>query len=934
MPISFFSFSDKGRPTRIQQLLSCSVVLLLGLTACTGSQTRRDEAPSETDEQSAGVETDWNGHERLADSVVPHSYELDLTIDPSESTFQGRATVGVSVQEKTDRVRMHAEKLEFSTVEANYTEIDERGSGVTSNDHVIEGRAHPVENGGLVVEFEEPLVPGKVGLTFEYKGPIGEVPEGLYRVNEGGDWYAFTQFQPLEAREVYPSFDEPRFKTPFETTLRVPKGTTAASNAPVVDKRETDDGEMVAWEFAETRPLPTYLVAFAIGPFDIVEAPKEALGDIPLRVLAPKGKGDLADYALENTPPIVRYQQEYFDTPFPYQKLDLVAVPNFGASAMENVGLVTYRESLLLLDPADATAGDRFYLQGLMAHEYAHMWFGNLVTPDWWDDLWLNEAFATWMGMRTVEEVAPQFEAELGTVARMLGVMHEDSLEQARAIRQPIEHGGDVYNAFDGITYTKGRAVLGMIEQWLGREVFRESVRQHISEHADSSATTEDLLAALTEASDAPVTEVSAQFLDQPGVPMVTVDYDREACSESGKATLTPTQTRYEPAGSDVETGEPWKIPMCLGLQGADETECVLFDGTGESPREETVTLETETCPERIHPNTDEKGYYHWRYASTSRYGELLENLGSMNLRERIGLLGHMRALVRGDALPVKRYLDVLAEMAKDETHRYIVEHVVETLRNYRDLVYDGEPSEAYIDFAASLLQPHVDRIGYEPSDDESESAKLLRSTVMTAAANLAGNEEIVEQARRDVATFFEKPSSAGPTVKFALDIAARHGDEKLWNKIRENLDNAPSPSLRSQMLGALGRFEQPELAEKSLDLFLSDAIRAQNLWHVLGPVAGDPSLHSLAWEWVTDNYDAIVEKVGQAHAGRLPAVGKGFCSKDQKQKLEAFFSKEEHQTVSTPRNLGQTLESIDHCIAYRSLVAESVREFAGQVVR
>jgi alanyl aminopeptidase len=860
--------------------------------------------------------SEWNGHERLDDRAVPRSYDLTLRIDPERKTFSGETRIRVDIEEPTDRLRLHAESLEFETIAAR------RG------DRTLPVEAETVEHGGLILKFDSKLERGGVTLTFDYEAPLDEVPEGLYRVEDGGDWYAFTQFEPLEAREAFPSFDEPRFKTPFEVTLTVPSSLKAFSNAP--RSTTTTEGDWRTVEFQPTEPIPTYLVAFAVGPLEVVEAPEGALGDVPLRVLTPKGKADLADYALSKTPAIVETQMQYFDDAFPFQKLDLVAVPNFKAGAMENVGLVTFRESILLLDPKTASARDAYWAQSIIAHETAHMWFGNDVTLAWWDDLWLNEAFATWMEAETLAETAPELEPRVQSVRRMLGVMDNDSLSGARAIRQPIEDGGDVYNAFDSITYTKGMAILRMFEAWMGDEAFRSGVRHYLETHAYGVAETSDLLEALDSASDRPVRETLAPFLDQPGVPLVETNYDREQCRREGTATLQLRQSRYRPVGSDVSAGEPWPIPMCVRYpvdDGSTERYCFRFDGSEDDPRRQTVELPAETCPAWVHPNAGERGYYHWKVT-----GDGLEPLwrvrNRLTLPETVALLPHLEALVRADTLPVGRWLEAMEAMA-DETHRMIVGDLIGTLRTLESRVYRHDPPEAFRAYAASIIEPHLQRIGFEAKADEPIGNELLRPKVIGAAASLTDNQTIIERARNVTETFLSSPDAVPATqVKMSLPIAARRGDKELWTSMRRALSEIRTPSLRSELIRAMGRFRDPELVRKSLDLFWTDAIRAQNLWALLGPASGHPKTREIAWNWMTEHYDRIVGVVGEASAGRLTWVGNGFCSQKGAERVRQFFSKDAHRTKTTERNLRKTLSSIEQCRRYRDLVSEETRRF------
>ncbi len=881
-----------------------------------GAHPPTDSAEKQASSEESSSETDWTGHQRLDDRATPTSYELDLRIDPAEPQFSGEARIELEVRTSTRRLRLHAESLDIERTVAQQAGRE------------LKVEAQQVDHGGLILTFDQPLETGSMTLDFQYKAPLDELPEGLYRVQDDDNWYAFTQFEPLEAREAFPGFDEPRFKTPFRVSLTIPTSLKAFSNAPRADVSTSDGWRTV--EFRKTKPIPTYLVAFAVGPLEVVEASDDALGDVSLRVLTPEGKRGLADYALSKTPEIVRSQMAYFDRDFPFQKLDLVAVPNFKAGAMENVGLVTFRESILLLDPEGASARDEYVAQAVIAHETAHMWFGNEVTLAWWDDLWLNEAFATWMGGETLAETAPELEPEAQAVRRTLGVMDNDSLGAARAIRQPIEDGGDVYDAFDSITYRKGMAILRMFEAWMGEEDFREGVRNYIADHSYGIAETSDLLEALESASGQPVEATIRPFIDQPGVPLVDVDYDREACRHNeGNPTLELEQSRYRPVGSDASEGAPWAIPMCVRYPTNEGSEryCFRFDGRDDTPRRQRVELPTEICPAWVHPNAGEKGYYHWRLAGEGH--EPLWNVRSeLALSEKVALLPHLEALVRADAMPVAEFLRAMGAMA-DETHRMIVSRLLGTLGTLESRVYRHDPPEAFRAYAASIIEPHLERIGFEAKPDDSTADALLRPRVVGAAASLAEDAETIERAKQVTERFLDSPEDVSPTrVSTYLSIAARRGDETLWNSIRETLSEAPNPSVRTEMIGSLSQFRDPELVRRSLALFWTDAVQSQNLWALLGSASGHPQTWDVAWTWMADNYDRIIEAVGSASAGRLPLVGRNFCSKSGAERVRSFFSEEAHRTKTTERNLQKVLGSIEQCRRYRELLEQEVRQF------
>jgi hypothetical protein len=363
---------------------------------------------------------------------------------------------------------------------------------------------------------------GPAQLRIEYHGAFNKNgSDGLFKLQDGGEWYVYSQFESIDARKAFPCFDEPNFKTPWQLTLHVNKSDAAVSNTPV--QSETDEpGGRKKVVFGETKPLPSYLVALGVGPFDFVDAGKAGKNHTPLRMITPKGKAAQAKYAAEVTGPLLAALEDYFGVPYPYEKLDILSVPLFGG-AMENAGLITCAQSLMLRDPAqDSIDRQRDYAL-VVAHEMAHQWFGDLVTTAWWDDIWLNEAFASWMDSKIMRHWKPEWNTVIDEQNTRLGAMGGDELVSARKIRQPIESNDDIANAFDGITYSKGEAVIGMFENWMGEDAFRRGVQRYIRQYAWRNATAGDFLDALSSAGSQPVGRAFSTFLDQAGVPLVSV---------------------------------------------------------------------------------------------------------------------------------------------------------------------------------------------------------------------------------------------------------------------------------------------------------------------------------------------------------------------------------------------------------------------------
>ncbi len=877
---------------------------------CAGAQKKKMM------KQRSGPVEGYNGAQRLPEWVQPTGYMLDLKIDPTKETFSGRVTIEIDVDKKTSEIHLHAgEKLQYDKTWV-------KKGGETIDGVVLQG-----ENDGITVSLAREIGTGTATLSFKYKAPLDETPNGLYRVKEQERWYAFTQFEPLEARTAFPSFDEPRFKTRFDYRVTVPRGMQAFTNTPDTASKMTDDEAI--YEFAESKPMPTYLVAFAVGEFDVVKAPATAMGTVPFRIITTKGKADLAAYALEKSPPILAYQEAYFGIDMPYKKLDFVAVPNFRAGAMENVGLVTYRESILLLDPEGATTRDKYRCQSIIAHELAHMWFGNYVTPSWWNDLWLNESFATWMATKTLIEVAPELEANIDAVRSAMRVMSSDALEQARAIRQPIESPGDVYNAFDGITYRKGAAVLSMVESWVGEEAFQDGVSEYLQSNAHATGTTEELLAALDEATGKPVSEVMRTFIDQPGTPLVDVQL---SCS-GDTIDVELSQQRYLPAGSAAKSDVTWNVPVCVryGYEGGADRTCMLL-----TEATQTFEKDVEQCPAWIYPNDEEQGYYHWSLPGAPLTSLLEEYRGQLRLREKVALLEHLSALVEAQTLPYRTYLDAVHAM-KTETHRAIIAKVVGALSGVEDHVivrpvdgFDQDKLEtAFTHWVQDVIGPEATRLGFEPNPEEPASDKLLRPRVVRASAFLGNNEEFRQKAGEVVASYFENPDKvAVERLELALEIAAEYGDEALWQKIRDGIAKAPSPSKRVELIGALGRFRDEALVRKSLDAYFSEDIRSQDTWTLIGPTLDEVTTAEVTWAWFTENFDKIVEKVGKRSAGRLPWMGAAFCSEERKNEVAEFWKPHIDSFPGTQRNLDKTLESIERCYRFHTYVKEDAARF------
>src|SRR5579864_1247042 len=481
---------------------------------------------------------------RLPDNTRPSRYAVDLTLIPDRDTFHGAVDISIDIRTPTSILWLNAAALKIQ--DASFRTV----SGPIARAQTLAGGA---DFAGF--SFDHP-VSGKGVLHIAYEGTINRNSSaGVFQMKEGDQWYVYTQFEPTDARRAFPCFDEPAYKVPWQLTMHVRKNDAAFANTPQLSEADEADGMKVV-KFKESQPLPSYLVAFAAGPFEIVDAGK--LGKTPLRVITPRGKTADAEYAAESIPQLLKLLEDYFGTPYPYEKLDSIVMPvsNF---AMENAGLITYGETTLLSKPEQDSINRRRGMATVVAHEMAHQWFGDLVTTSWWDDIWLNEAFASWMERKIVAQWKPEWKIEVTAVNARLGAMREDSLVSARKIRQPIQSNDDIANGFDGITYEKGAAVIQMFETWIGREKFRKGVQIYLQKHAWGNATAADFEAGISAAAGRNIAPAFDTFLNQAGLPEVSMTLD---CSAKPKLLLA--QKRLLPLGSKGSAQQTWRIPICV----------------------------------------------------------------------------------------------------------------------------------------------------------------------------------------------------------------------------------------------------------------------------------------------------------------------------------------------------------------------------------
>ena len=743
---------------------------------------------------------------------------------------------------------------------------------------------------------------------------------GAFRVREANEWYVYTQFESIFARRAFPCFDEPGIKVPWQLTLEVPAGDIAVSNTPALSETLLQEAgkpsKMKRVRFTETRPLPSYLIAFAVGPFDVVDAGKAGRNATPVRILTPRGQGRLARYAVQVTPRLLEMTEEYTGIPHPYEKLDSIAVPRPGG-AMENPGLITYASNLILARPRDETPRFKQAYAHVAAHEIAHLWFGDLVTHAWWDDLWLNESFATWLSDKTIERFEPGWNIRAKTVHDRDYAMKNDALTSARQIRQPIESNNDIINAFDPITYAKGGAVLGMFENWIGDHGFALALRRYLSTHADGIADAPAFLAALEQVQSGAGAAFET-FLEQAGLPLLSVEL---ACGAAG-AYLQLTQQRYVPIGANL--GKPsgdvqmWRLPVCVRYGAGSEQKhaCTLMKG-------ETGRLSLETsCP--AFAAAEPSRYYRVEYR-----GRTLSATSAVatSIAETVADIGDLEALARSGALPLGDALEHLQRYAA-QVNRDITQSLMWAFGNLRPLV-TSELRPSWERWLGKLFSAHLEALGLAARPQDSDDTLRLRPALVEFLA-IDGNEPSLNAkvGRLAMRELVERDALDGTMIEAVLQAAARRGDGELFERLVAAVPRARDRRERRALYAALGSFRDPALARRALALTLDPAHDYREAVQIARTLSETPQGGALVFEFVKANFDALVARAPRDAAAAYPLWAGAFCSEAGRAEVEEFFRERAPRYAGGPRNLAQTLERIRLCAAFKERQQASFAAF------
>ena len=779
---------------------------------------------------------------KLPKEVLPVEYSVRIVPNIDKFAFTGTERVKLSV-------RSPVRQLVLNSLELKITHASLDGKVLPKSAIKTDKK-----NELLILAFRSEFAAGDHTLALSFTGKINQQGQGLFYMpyqEQGSGTKKImlgTQFEATDARRFFPCWDEPVFRARFQLTTVVPEDWHAVSNMPIEYEKKTAGGKEV--RFAATPPMSSYLNVLVTGELDLIESRS---GPTQLRVIATKGKAEMGRYALEATAQILNYYNNYFGAAYPLPKLDQIALPGGFGGAMENWGGITYYESALLFDPKNSSAETKQNIYEVLAHEMAHQWFGDLVTMAWWDNLWLNEGFASWMGTKCTAHFNPQWEVWLRRnlprdPTRRVGIAKEQAMEgDARStthpIQQPIATEAEANSAFDDITYKKGQSFLRMLESFLGEDIFRDGIRQYIATHKYSNSTTADLWNALSEASKKPVGEIAAGWTEQPGFPVVKVKRE-----EGNKVSLT--QERFTVNFGNAPLLE-WKIPLTYAVVGEAPATLLMANKAGH--------LQNIPTDRALKLNVNGAGNYRVEYDEPS-WNLLLQALSKLDVEDRVNLLSDAWALVQANRAPVSLYFE-LVEKLPASTELAEREQLINVLDFINRLLVGSSEREKFQRYARSLLRPTFETLGWDPKAVEPPAAGNLRASLITALGDL-NDQKIIAGCRERFAKYLTSPKSLAPDLRppvFA--IVGRYADEKTWNQLHELGLKTTSVEEKQNYYNALADATDPKLVNKALPIALTDELPTSRAIFLVSKIARASDHPDIAWDFAKANMKALLAK-------------------------------------------------------------------------
>jgi len=813
---------------------------------------------------------------RLPRHHTPVRYDLELAPALGDASFEGRVRITVDTAASTDV---------SSSFVLNSIDLDIRACSVDGRTARF---STDTDTERLFIEPDRVIDGGEHVIDIEFSGVLNDQLRGFYRStyrDDGGVEHviATTQMQSTDCRRVFPCWDEPDFKAVFGVTLVVDPSDLAISNGPEIDRIERPDG-CVAVRFADTMPMSTYLVAFVVGPLDVTEP--VLVGDVPVRVVHVPGKAALTGFGLDVATFSLRWFQDYYGIAYPSDKVDLVALPDFAAGAMENLGCITFRENLLLVDPATSTMLDRQLVADVVAHELAHMWFGDLVTMEWWNGIWLNEAFATFMEIAACDAYRPEWERWTSFGLEQSLALETDSLASTRPVEYEVRSPADCEGMFDVLTYQKGGSLLRMLEQYLGTDRFRDGVRHYLTTHAYGNTDTADLWDAIETTSGEPVRRIMDSWIWQPGYPLVSIRLDGDQ--------FVISQRRFSFEADPADT-TLWAIPVSVRI--GEREERLLLD---------VDELRIPVSDEVVVVNSGGHGFYRVWYDDQliARFTE--DTLGSLSTLERYHLVDDALNAVIAGLLPADRYLDFLGRFT-DESALGVWESIAIGIRTLRRLLSDPAAIAVFRRRVADLVGPTLDRLA-EPADGEGDLTAKLRGLLLGLMAVHADDQAAQERARTYDRSWSADPNSVDPELAaVSTMVIAATGDADDYDRILDRALHGATPQVQIRHLNALAEFPDGDLLRRTCELAVSDDVKTQNAPFLLRAAIANRDHGPIAWEFVRRNWTLLNERFPRSTIVRMVESVRLLDRSDQVAESRAFFA--ERPIEQAQKTLDQILE-------------------------
>jgi puromycin-sensitive aminopeptidase len=935
---------------RLNKLLAVSLTLNLALLsgAGTAGPVQADEASKNNAKNVKTLE-----YKRLPGNCQPERYDLYFEPDLENGEFEGTETLFFTVSQSTSEIVLNA--VDLSVFEATVAQTKP-----THGDWVKADIVRDKEGEKLTLKLAKALKPGQYELALKFNGKLSSKMEGFYlstfKGKDGKEHkIATTQMEPTDARRMFPCFDEPASKAVFKVTVAIDPALVAISNAGIEFEKLDQRKNKKIVTFKATPKMSTYLFALIVGPLQSTEP--VVVNGKKIRVWFTEGKGQLATYALDAAAKLLPYYENYFGQPYPLDKLDLIGIPDFSAGAMENLGAITFRENALLVDEKNSALSSRTRVVNIVAHEMAHLWFGDLVTMKWWDDLWLNEAFATWMADKAEDVLKPEWRIWDDFAVERAGTLDADAIVATRSVQSPVNSPNDALEMFDEITYSKGAALLRMLETYLGEDKFQKGIQAYMKTHAFNNASTNDLWDALSSASGSSANSSStkknakdskkgqvdvAKLMDawvhQPGCPIVSFGLETKpaAAKKNEPFKLELSQRRFfldsakDTGISNSSTSKskagfvPWQIPLALKAFETGSDKAASRQAELLTLAKGQVAIVGATDPLMV--NATGNGYFRTNY-DLKQWAELQKHASPalLNVSERVSVLSDLFAISVAGLLPIDRYLQSLEKFASD--HDPYVQGLAISQISELEQLLEPDSKSGYQAFVVKCLKPQLDRLGYTRKATDDDLTAELRARLIRTLGTIGNDKQVIAFCKEKFEAYLADDKTLdGDLLSPIVQVMAYNGDSDEFVRIEEAWRNSTTPEARNRNLFALAAFRDKECVEKALNLCFNKEVKAQDVPHLLARLIGSSDSQVAAFKFLGDHWQEIYDKVGERKMPDIVEACRNFNKPGQLETLKAFIAA--HPMPSGRRSAAKTIEFATIGTNFKAKQSASLAQF------